>query len=199
MNDSNLVLQILTKVCNKLILNYEQLNELDRLIGDGDHGTNIKRGSEEILKTLPNWEGKTTKEILNNSAMILMSKVGGSSGPILATMLMQMAKENNLADALVKAGEGIQARGKAKVGEKTLVDILVPFAQTYQEKVLANIDHKTAMELALKVAKEYLDNSKNIPATKGRASYLGNRSIGITDAGSQTMYYILETIYEETK
>ncbi|MEE3928138.1 dihydroxyacetone kinase subunit DhaL [Mycoplasmopsis ciconiae] len=193
--DSRIILQTLDKIADKIDKHADELTELDRLIGDGDHGINLKRGFDQIKLTLPTLENKTSKEIFNNCAMICMTKVGGSSGPLLATAFMKMAASDNFADALMNAANGIKERGRANVGEKTMLDILMPYAQTYNEQIKVT-DHKNACMQALKVAKEHLEHSKEIKATKGRASYLGERSIGVTDPGSQSMFYILEVISE---
>ena len=87
------ILYKLDKICDRLIENEELLTELDRRIGDGDHGINVKRGFSEIKKALPTYEGKTVKEIFNGIAIILMSKVGGSSGPLFSTAFMKAGKE----------------------------------------------------------------------------------------------------------
>lgn len=188
------VLEILNNICNTLIENSELLTELDRKIGDGDHGINVKRGFTEIQKNLPSYEGKTIKEIFNSIGMTLMTKVGGSSGPLFATAFMKASKEENFGAMLESATQGIEARGKAVCGEKTMVDVLRPSCEVYKESMLKGLSHKEAMQEVVNVAKERLEFTKTIAATKGRASYLGERSIGVYDPGAYTVYLVLTEI-----
>ncbi|MBW0594514.1 dihydroxyacetone kinase subunit L [Mycoplasmopsis anatis] len=190
------LIYILKKIAHKIEIHEEELTDLDRQIGDGDHGTNLKRGFNELLPILETSSNKTTTELLNACSMTMMSKVGGSSGPLLATAFMRMAKENELNKMLLAAAEGIKMRGKANVGEKTMLDVLEPFATTFDQLTKNGEKNKFALEKALKVAYDSKELVKNKPATKGRASYLGERTIGIVDPGSQSMYYILETLVE---
>ena len=185
------VLEVLNNICNTLIENAELLTELDRKIGDGDHGINVKRGFTEIQKNLPIYEEKTIKEIFNSIGMTLMTKVGGSSGPLFATAFMKASKEETFADMLESATAGIELRGKAVCGEKTMVDILRPATDEYKKCMEEGLSHSDAMKRVVVVAKERLDYTKTIPATKGRASYLGERSIGVEDPGAYTVYLAL--------
>ncbi|WP_180338091.1 dihydroxyacetone kinase subunit DhaL [Mycoplasmopsis pullorum] len=194
--ENSTVLTYLDKIATKLIANSEELTELDRLIGDGDHGINIKRGFANIQEQLGAWKDANVSTIFKNCAMILMSKVGGSSGPLLASAFLGMSKVDNLNQMLLAASEGIKARGKAVVGEKTMLDIIEPASIEYDRVFKESQNHKYAITAALAVAKIQLDKSKDLIATKGRASYLGERSKGTTDPGSLTMYLILETLAE---
>lgn len=198
--NSEMIIKTIKAISQTIDQHAEELTELDRKIGDGDHGINLKRGFDAIKENLDNLKDKTPKEIFQACAMSLMTKVGGSSGPLLATAFLEFAKNSdNFAAAILAASNGIKMRGKATFGEKTMVDVLEPFALTYNEELNKGTDKINAMENALTEAKKHLDNSKNIVATKGRASYLGQRSIGTTDPGSQSVYYILNTIYEVNK
>lgn len=188
------ILYKLDKICDRLIENEELLTELDRRIGDGDHGINVKRGFSEIKKALPTYKGKTVKEIFNGIAIILMSKVGGSSGPLFSTAFMKAGKEESFGGMLSAAAEGIEFRGKAVVGDKTMVDVLRPAAVTYNEAISEGNTHQEAMAKTVAVAKEKLDYTETIAAKKGRASYLGERSIGTKDPGAYSIYLILDEI-----
>lgn len=195
--NSEKVIEVLDKICDKLIENEELLTSLDRKIGDGDHGINIKRGFEEIKKSIPNYQDKPIKDILNACAMTLMTKVGGSSGPLLATAFMRAAMYDNFKDMLNAAVKGIEDRGKASVGEKTMVDVLRPAADLYTKLLNEGKSNKEALEMVLIDAKKNLDHTKEYKATKGRASYIGDRSIGVEDPGAYTAYLILSVIYKE--
>lgn len=195
--ETSIVLNKLNKICTRLIENEELLTELDRKIGDGDHGINVKRGFTEIQNILPTYENKNIKDIFNGIAMILMSKVGGSSGPLFATAFMKASKEDTFAKMLIAATEGIESRGKATVGEKTMIDVLRPASDTYNLCREKGMSHFEAMAEVMKIAKERLDYTKTIVATKGRASYLGERSIGVEDPGAYSIYLILDEISKE--
>lgn len=195
--DKQKVLKKLDKICDRLIENEELLTELDRKIGDGDHGINVKRGFSEIKNSLANYEEKNITEIFNGIAMILMSKVGGSSGPLFATAFMKAAKEENFSDMLERATEGIEARGKAVVGDKTMIDVLRPASDTYRKAIEDGDNHYEAMKKVMEVARDKLEYTKTIAAKKGRASYLGERSIGVEDPGAYSMYLILDEISKE--
>lgn len=195
--ETSVVLNKLNKICTRLIENEELLTELDRKIGDGDHGINVKRGFTEIQNVLPTYENKSIKDIFNGIAMILMSKVGGSSGPLFATAFMKASKEDSFDKMLIAATEGIESRGKATVGEKTMIDVLRPASDTYSLCREKGLSHFEAMKEVMKVAKEKLDFTKTIAATKGRASYLGERSIGVEDPGAYSIYLILDEISKE--
>lgn len=196
--NKELVIKTLDHICDKLISNADVLTELDRKIGDGDHGINIKRGFSLIKETLKTLNDCSLKELFNKCAMVIMTKVGGASGPLLATAFMKMANEETLEKMLLKATEGIKMRGKAKVGEKTMLDILEPCALIYQQERKNNKSHCEAMNALMVEAKKRLAMSKDLIATKGRASYLGKRSIGTIDPGTQTIYFIFEAIKEQT-
>lgn len=196
-------LDILEQICKNIIENKDMLTELDRVIGDGDHGVNLARGMEKILVEIPNFTHLKEYEILNKSAMLLMSNVGGASGALYATALMKGAnllkgKENiNPQDIIQVWGEmieGIKSRGKSEKGEKTMLDTLIPAFENFRDEIDKNGDLKKAFIVAEKAGKEGMELTKNMLATKGRATYLGERSIGHIDAGATSSYLIIKTI-----
>lgn len=196
-------LDILEQICRNIIENKDMLTELDRVIGDGDHGVNLARGMEKILVEIPNFTHLKEYEILNKSAMLLMSNVGGASGALYATALMKGAnllkgKENiNPQDIVQVWGEmieGIKSRGKSEKGEKTMLDTLIPAFESFRDEIDKNGDLKKAFIVAEKAGKEGMELTKNMLATKGRATYLGERSIGHIDAGATSSYLIIKTI-----
>ncbi|VEU76066.1 dihydroxyacetone kinase subunit DhaL [Mycoplasmopsis columboralis] len=196
---SELIIKIIREISKMLDAKADELTELDRLIGDGDHGINLKRGFNTLEESLDKFKDKTAKELLNNAAMTLMSKVGGSSGPLLGTIFMKLAQSDNFAKGALEAANGVQMRGKAQVGDKTMLDVLMPFAQTYNEQLAQGKSNVDALEIALAKAHDHLELSKTLVAKKGRASYLGERSVGVTDPGTQSIYYMLEIIVREIK
>lgn len=198
-------LDILNKVCEIIIENRDNLTELDRVIGDGDHGVNLSRGAEKVKDEIPKMEGLKPFEVLNKCAMLLMSNVGGASGALYATALMKGAaalkgKDEVLPEDVVNAWNdmilGIESRGKSTKGEKTMLDTLIPAYEAFKSEIESGKDLKVAFEVAEKSAKAGMESTKDMLATKGRATYLGERSIGHIDAGATSSYLIIKTIAE---
>lgn len=198
-------LDILEKVCNIIIENKEVLTELDRVIGDGDHGVNLSRGMEKVKEEIPKLDALKPFEVLNKCAMLLMSNVGGASGALYATALMKGAaalkgKEDITTKDIVKTWNemilGIESRGKSTKGEKTMLDTLIPAYEAFKAEVEATNDLKSAFSKAEQAGKLGMESTKDMVATKGRATYLGDRSVGHIDAGATSSYLIIKTIAE---
>ncbi|MGG3733909.1 dihydroxyacetone kinase subunit DhaL [Heyndrickxia coagulans] len=180
----------LHRFAEKIIENKAYLSELDSAIGDGDHGSNMARGVAAMEEKLEAGGFATVQDVLKTAAMALLGKVGGASGPLYGSALIAMAKQagENEQDvaAIVKAGlEGIQKRGKAEKGEKTMVDVWIPACEALASGSLT----KEAIQSAVEATKE-------MKATKGRASYLGERSIGHLDPGAVSSGYLFEALLE---
>ena len=187
---------------NAIIENKDFLTDLDREIGDADHGVNMARGFTEVLAAIPQDE-TDLGVVLKKVGMTLLSKVGGASGPLYGTAYMKAAgvvagkTEVTLEDgkAIFEAViGGIQMRGKAVKGEKTMLDALIPAQEAYNAAVDGGDDAVTALTKAVEAAKEGVEYTKTIAATKGRASYLGERSIGHQDPGATSATITLECI-----
>ncbi|MFD2683089.1 dihydroxyacetone kinase subunit DhaL [Bacillus seohaeanensis] len=166
------------------------LSELDSAIGDGDHGSNMARGTKEMEGKLKEGNFSSIQDIFKTAAMTLLSKIGGASGPLYGSALMGMAKQAGEDDkdiiAILKAGmEGIQKRGKAELGEKTMIDVWIPVIQALESGKLSKEN-----------IQEAVNNTKGIKATKGRASYLGERSVGHLDPGATSSGYFFEAMLE---
>lgn len=169
--------------------NKETLNKLDSDIGDGDHGSNMVRGVTAVKEKLDGSEYDNLSDFFKDVGMTLVSKVGGASGPLYGSAFISMAKvakdSDDLAE-LIEAGlEGIKKRGKAEPGEKTMIDEWVPVLDAIKGDALTS-----------EVIQDSLQKTKDMKATKGRASYLGDRSIGHIDAGAQSSAYLFETLLE---
>lgn len=167
----------------------DYLSELDTPIGDGDHGGNMARGMQAVIETLQAENYTSAADVFKAVSMQLLSKVGGASGPLYGSAFMGLTKaqqeEKNLVDSLEAALALIQKRGKAVQGEKTMVDVWTPF--------IADVKTKTADKEKLW---SYVDATKDIQATKGRASYVGERSIGHIDPGSYSSGLLFEALLE---
>jgi len=177
----NLVLALAASV----IEHADELTGLDQAIGDGDHGLNMKRGFEAVLAILPALADKPLPEMLRTIGTTLVMKVGGASGPLVGTFFMELGKavpeqptRTDLVAATGKAIDAVKARGRSDAGQKTLLDVLVPV----QAKFVAGGD---AAAIAAEAA-EAAERTTPILATRGRASFLGERSIGHMDPGSRT-------------
>ncbi|WP_278539873.1 dihydroxyacetone kinase subunit DhaL [Fusobacterium varium] len=202
------LLKIIEKISEEIIKNKDYLTELDREIGDGDHGVNLARGFEKVEEEIPNMQGMKPFEVLNKMAMILISNVGGASGALYGTALMKGAaylktkdtiNSQVMADIWNEMIKGIEMRGKAVLGEKTMLDTQIPAYEAFKLKADAGAGIKECFEFAELKGKAGMESTKNIAATKGRASYLGERSIGHLDPGSVSSYLIIKTINDELK
>ncbi|MDT7737604.1 MAG: phosphoenolpyruvate---glycerone phosphotransferase subunit DhaL [Mycobacterium sp.] len=163
----------------------DALTALDRAIGDGDHGLNMKRGFEAVLATLPGLADKALPEMLKAIGMTLVMKVGGASGPLVGTFFMELGKalpeqptRADLVAATEKAIVAVKARGRSEAGQKTLLDVLVPV-----QAVLAGGGDAGAIAAE---AAQAADRTTPMLAIRGRASFLGERSIGHMDPGSRS-------------
>ena len=203
MADSKKVINIIKEIGNVIQKEKDFLTELDSFIGDADHGINMARGFKEVEKKLPGLEDKDVGTILRTVGMTLVSTVGGASGPLYGTAFMKagmaIGAKNDIdgADfitALNAAVEGIKMRGKSHEGEKTMLDALIPALNTIKKVYEENKDFKAALEQGVKAAEEGVEYTKTIIATKGRASYLGERSIGHQDPGATSSYLMLKAI-----
>lgn len=173
--------------------NKDYLTRLDSAIGDADHGANMDRGFAAVVEKLPTVADKDIGAILKTTGMTLVSTVGGAGGPLYGTFFMRAGMtadgKTELSDAdLVAAFEaglaGVQQRGKATTGEKTMVDALTPACQAMRSKAEAGASTHEILEAGAAAAEEGMKATIPMLATKGRASYLGERSIGHQDPGA---------------
>ncbi|HEM4067106.1 TPA: dihydroxyacetone kinase subunit L [Streptococcus suis] len=173
----------------KIQENKDYLSELDSPIGDGDHGGNMARGMAAVMQELSEKDYETADQVFKVVALQLLSKVGGASGPLYGSAFMGITKASqagaDLADTLQAGLDMIQKRGKAELGEKTLVDVWMPVIATLRES-----------QLTTEIIHKAVQRTKDIAATKGRASYVGERSIGHIDPGSFSSGLLFEAMLE---
>ena len=177
----------------------DYLVDLDRAIGDGDHGENMDRGFKAAVEALGQAQPASVAEVLKTVAKTLMSTVGGAAGPLYGTAFLRASKAAGDGDldgagvAAVIAGalDGIQARGKATTGEKTMVDAWTPALEAARAAAEAGSDPVAVLEAAATAAEVGAAATEPLRATKGRASYLGERSIGHLDPGAVSTSLIL--------
>ncbi|AVO27339.1 dihydroxyacetone kinase subunit DhaL [Megasphaera elsdenii] len=203
--DTKQMAAIIEGMAKKIEAEKDYLTQLDNEIGDGDHGINLARGFEAVEKKLPSLAGGDIGALLKGVGMQLVSTVGGASGPLYGTAFMKAGiacKGLTELDgpAFVKAMEaavdGIKMRGKATEGEKTMLDALCPALKVMQDEVAAGKSLKEALQDAAAAAEKGVEYTKTIIATKGRASYLGERSLGHQDPGATSSLYLLQVLAE---
>ncbi|MEI6030278.1 MAG: dihydroxyacetone kinase subunit DhaL [Synechococcaceae cyanobacterium ELA739] len=189
---------LIEAVALRLIEHAEELTDLDRAIGDGDHGLNMKRGAEAVLAKADALAALPLAELLRQSGMTLVMTVGGASGPLYGTLLLELGKalqgqpeppdRASLAAALGQGVAAVKARGRSDGGQKTLLDVLIPLQQA-----LASPQPVSGLgPLALAAA----EATTPMLATRGRASFLGERSIGHMDPGARSSALMLVALLE---
>jgi phosphoenolpyruvate---glycerone phosphotransferase subunit DhaL len=180
----------------------EELVALDRAIGDADHGTNMDRGFKKAVEKLETTDGDDIGALLKAVAMALISSVGGAAGPLYGTLFLQMGTTtagrteldlDGWTTALAAGVKGVQARGKAEPGDKTMLDALLP-AVAALETARANGDElAAALQASAEAAAEGMRQTIPLEAHKGRASYLGPRSVGHQDPGATSSHLLIES------
>jgi len=177
----------------------DYLVDLDRAIGDGDHGENMDRGFKAAVEALGQAEPASVAEVLKTVAKTLMSTVGGAAGPLYGTAFLRASKAAGdgeldaagVAAIIEGALGGIQARGKATTGEKTMVDAWTPAFDAARAAAESGADAVATLQAAATAAEAGAAATEPLRATKGRASYLGERSIGHLDPGAVSTSLIL--------
>jgi phosphoenolpyruvate---glycerone phosphotransferase subunit DhaL len=185
--------------------NKDELSRLDSPIGDADHGINMSRGFNAVLGKLPSVADKDIGNILKATGMALISSVGGASGPLYGTFFLRsgaasMSKEElNTADLLqlfFDGVDGIVQRGRPQLGDKTMFDTWAPALEALQAACVNGDDVVAALRSAVTAAEQGMKNTIPLQARKGRASYLGERSIGHQDPGATSSYLIFKALLE---
>jgi dihydroxyacetone kinase-like protein len=200
-NRDNLIawIEALTQVYAE---NKQYLTQLDSAIGDADHGINMDRGFQAVKADLAKNNPQDVSAALKTVAMALIRTVGGAAGPLYGTFFMRASAvcanktELNEADvvALFEAGlEGVLQRGKAELNDKTMVDAQTPALNAMKQALADGADLKTILQKGTAAAEEGMKNTIPLQARKGRASYLGERSIGHQDPGATSSYLMLKT------
>ena len=197
---SDLVGRLLDAAVAAIRAHAAELTALDQAIGDGDHGINMRRGFDAIAQARDELAALPLDQALQKAGMTLVMKVGGASGPLYGSLLMAMGKAAvpqdaaSLAEAFGQGIEAVKKRGRSDVGEKTMLDVLVPTLQALQAGAA---DGAAAGELTAKVravAEDALAATAPMRATKGRASFLGERSIGHLDPGARSSALLIEAV-----
>lgn len=176
---------------------------LDREIGDGDHYINMRRGCEAIASLYAELAPLSAAEALNKIGMKLLSTIGGASGPLFASFFMSMAKSLkntdtpttlDIAMAFEAGVQAIMQRGKAQAGEKTMLDVLIPVAHSFRQSAEQGLSVADIARLLKTVSSTGLESTRDMLATKGRASGLGERAIGHLDAGAKSCQVMIHAV-----
>ena len=194
---------VVRTIATVAVENEEYFGDLDAVVGDGDFGYSMARGFELVLR---DWDGFDRTDIgtfLKKIAVVITSRIGGTSGPIWGTAFLRagttagsVAKlEPAQIVAMLRASiEGIKARGRSDVGDKTLLDALVPAVDTIEVHIGQRHDPASTLRAAAVTAREQAEATRSMQAMRGRASYTGERSIGTLDAGAVAVAVMLEAL-----
>ena len=185
--------------------NEKYFGDLDAVMGDGDFGYSLARGFEKVLEGWDDIDRTDPGTFLKKVGMIVTSRIGGTSGPLWGTAFLKAGMTagsasslggDDLVAMLRAAVDGIKARGKSDVGDKTLLDTLVPMTDRIEQELQAGASTADVVAAAAATARESAEATVDMVARRGRASYTGERSRGSVDAGAMGVAVIVERIHE---
>jgi len=199
--DTAMKKRLIAAAAEAIFAHTEELSELDRAIGDGDHGLNMKRGFEAVVADADNLAGKPLGEMLKGAGTHLVMTIGGASGPLYGSLLLAMGKAAadqpadiaGVARIFAEGVEAVRKRGKSDAGEKTMLEVLLPVSR----RLSAAAPAESAADLAAALcalADQGLESTRPMRATKGRASFLGERSMGHLDPGARSSQLLLHAV-----
>lgn len=195
---------IVRTIAETIVQNETYFGELDAVVGDGDFGYSLARGFEKVIEEFDTIDRTDAATFLRKTGMIVMSRCGGTSGPLWGTAFIRaagvIAGKSELAPedgvAVIRAAfDGIAQRGGASLGDKTLLDALGPMADRFEE-ALQTASPKEAFGLAVETAQSAAEATANLQAKRGRASYSGERSVGSPDAGALAVAVIARAVHQ---
>ncbi len=200
------MLEALKAISKDIIEHEEELNHLDNAIGDGDHGTNMARFSRIILKDLPELgvSNKTMGEVLQHVGMRCITEIGGSAGPLFGKFFLQAGKIDvddvdmktaNLVASIEEGAMGVAQIGRSCEGEKTMLDALFPAVRAMEQALEEEKNFPEILLAGTEAARAGVEYTKTIQASKGRAAYIGERSIGHQDPGATTVMLMLQAMH----
>lgn len=196
---SSLLPELIEAVAEAITQNADEITLLDQAIGDGDHVTNLQRGLAALMVQRVEMSQLDWPAVWQKIGMTVMTAVGGASGSLYATLFLAMGKAalgkdmnvQRFSEVFAQAVEAVKHRGKSDVGEKTMLDVLVPVAEYLQKSAAASMPLSTLLTHAKQVAIMGRESTRDMLATKGRASFLGERSKGHIDAGAMSSQLII--------
>ena len=202
---ANFLIQKAKEIQIVIDANAPEIEKLDQEIGDGDHIFNVQRGIKLVIELEPTIKDLLVSKALNQIAMKVLSGIGGSSGALFGTLFMTMAKGDGIDDGIdykkaieifAQGVEAVKQRGKADVGEKTMMDVLIPVSNCLKKGVEENKDKNEILNEAIDIAEKGMLSTKDLLATKGRASFLGERAKGHIDPGARSSQLMIKTVCE---
>jgi len=193
--------ELIQAVNNAVTQHADELTELDKAIGDGDHVINLRRGLDALLAQQDEVAQLDWANAWQKLGMTCMSKIGGASGSLFGTLFISMAKSAKgqpvdvavFSQAFTAGVESMKMRGKAEAGEKTMLDVLIPVACVLQENA-SGVELADLLVQVKEVAQVGMESTRDMLATKGRASFLGGRSIGHIDAGAKSSQLMIDAL-----
>ena len=199
--NGKIIFNAIKNIHTTINLHKDEIEKLDQEIGDGDHIFNILRGLEELINLKDELINASIDQLFKKLGMKIMTTVGGSSGALFATLLIGMSKKynpnlndlNNLSEMFSEGVEAMKKRGKADLGEKTMLDVLIPVSKSLLNNTNETNINKVADTISL-VAREGMLSTRDIIATKGRASFLGERAKGHIDPGARSSQLAIEAV-----
>ena len=198
--------KLLGEVADAIGASADELTALDRAIGDGDHGFNLKRGFDAVTALGTALDAMPLGQALHKAGMTLVMKVGGASGPLYGSLLIGIGKSlsglaegerpgrADLAAALEAGVEAVRQRGRSDTGDKTMLDVLAPVCESLRDGVARSVEDAPLLDALTDAAGRGLEATRALQARKGRASFLGARSVGHLDPGARSAQIIVETV-----
>ena len=196
---------LIKSIADTIEKNAEEVTALDQVCGDGDHIINLQRGIDALIQQSPELAELEWKPALQKIGMTLLTTMGGASGSLFGTLFISMSKtmagtdslsQASFADAYMQGVEAVKKRGKSDAGEKTMLDVLIPVAENMQQGTVSDNELAVFLENISQTAVEGMESTKDMLATKGRASYLGDKTIGHIDAGARTSQLMICAMVE---
>lgn len=193
---------LIQAIADTIEINAEEVTKLDQAIGDGDHVINLQRGIDALLLQSAELSQLEWPAAWQKIGMTLLTTMGGASGSLFGTLFISMSKAagnqslnlQSFADIYSQGVEAVKSRGKADVGEKTMLDVLIPVATSLRQDVADSSPLPKVFENANRVAALGVESTRDMLATKGRASFLGERTRGHIDAGAKTSQLMISAI-----
>jgi phosphoenolpyruvate---glycerone phosphotransferase subunit DhaL len=195
--------QVVRTIASTAVENEKYFGDLDAVVGDGDFGYSMARGFELVIADWDNFDRTDIGTFLKKIAVVITSRIGGTSGPIWGTAFLRAGSTAGTASelepaqivAMLRAAtDGIKARGRSDLGDKTLLDALIPATDAIEEAIGAGLDPAATVQVAAQVARERAEATRSMQAMRGRASYTGERSIGTLDAGAVAVAVMFEAL-----
>lgn len=195
--------QIIYEAAEGIVGQETVLNQLDAVMGDGEHGSNMKKCFRAVQESLPGWEGKSQKQILDQTGVKLLTSGGGTATTLLGFFLKKTAgalPESGMYDGAVLASALEQAltaaleKSKAKAGDKTMMDALIPCVRMFSDEIRGGKEVPEAVKNAAQAAREGAEATAAMVAKRGRGLYVGERGVGTRDPGAVSVSLLAETV-----